>query len=547
MCNMNDGLDQALIRLIGTCIVVPTPNTTLSKPKSAVRILGKVRSKRSDLYRNNGILFRKKLRRDLDKPGWTDIAGKRPKPFHYTADPLYSRLKRVGLSLRVSPSMIGSCHVILKSFQLYVPQVQNNHTRFSRKATELIEAQFVHRRSPWAKILARDTENLNHVSPTRSLPARSLQTNQSDQMSQTPTNKFSVFDGPVNLFELYFASNTHQGYAELFENYCLYLGKNFHHRNFQSVRGIRNGCTIDAFELPATMHCAINQSESDSSTIRQIFVREDADPRSTILAMIDMRGNDSRRSAELYCVGEVYSQLSELLQNFLMEGEKSVYRAGVEDQKVAIQQEPYFIDDTCRPHSEFYPYLGDDIEAHIESVLNSKDPLTVYYGSPGNGKSTLLRGMVERNPGKTLFAYDKALMSNTELLKQFYQGPWNLLILEDAELLLASRDDGNESASAMLNYLDGVVRYPNKRVVVTLNVPSLSKIEEAMLRAGRTNETYHMRNLTLEEAIAARESIGLTVHDGLEQQGNEFSLANTLKYNGERFRKTKTSIGFAPN
>jgi len=101
------------------------------------------------------------------------------------------------------------------------------------------------------------------------------------------------------------------------------------------------------------------------------------------------------------------------------------------------------------------------------------------------------------------------------------------LLLEDADVAVASREDGNPTMSLMLNILDGVAS-SNKRIVVSTNLPNLNKIDEALIRPGRCHDVLTFRKLIVREAEAARAGAGLPFVDFSGR--NDWTLSEVFNY-----------------
>ena len=112
-------------------------------------------------------------------------------------------------------------------------------------------------------------------------------------------------------------------------------------------------------------------------------------------------------------------------------------------------------------YDEYYPFIGEGVEAFIDRYLESNKAILILLGDPGTGKSTLLRHMiVSRNLTATL-TYEQKLLEQDKLFIQHLseEGNSDLLILEDADVLLEARETaGNNVMNKLLNVSDGIIR-----------------------------------------------------------------------------------------
>jgi ATP-dependent 26S proteasome regulatory subunit len=118
------------------------------------------------------------------------------------------------------------------------------------------------------------------------------------------------------------------------------------------------------------------------------------------------------------------------------------------------------------------------------------------------------------------------------------------LLIEDADNAVMARSEGNEGMSYLLNLTDGIIPLKKKIVIVT-NLPSINKVDPALIRPGRCYDILEFRSLTAEQAEAARASIDMPYLD-LTAVKSKWSLAEALNYDLDLklAERKKTSIGF---
>ena len=92
--------------------------------------------------------------------------------------------------------------------------------------------------------------------------------------------------------------------------------------------------------------------------------------------------------------------------------------------------------------------------------------------------------------------------------------------------MTTSRESGNELMSTLLNASEGVVAHPGKKIILSTNLPSIDKIDPALLRVGRCYDVLEFRPLTREQAMIARASVGLEPVDFSSK--DEWVLAEAL-------------------
>ena len=64
----------------------------------------------------------------------------------------------------------------------------------------------------------------------------------------------------------------------------------------------------------------------------------------------------------------------------------------------------------------------------------------------------------------------------------------NILLIEDADTYVKSRESGNELIKRFLNVADGISSDVNKKIVFSTNLPNIKDIDSALIRPGRCFE-----------------------------------------------------------
>jgi SpoVK/Ycf46/Vps4 family AAA+-type ATPase len=102
-----------------------------------------------------------------------------------------------------------------------------------------------------------------------------------------------------------------------------------------------------------------------------------------------------------------------------------------------------------------------------------------------------------------------------------------IIVVEDADMLLAPRSSGNMIMPQLLNETDGIGSNHTRKIVFTTNLSHTRDIDEALMRAGRCYEVVNCRLLTPKEAVAARWANGLPEFEVMPT--NDISLAEALR------------------
>lgn len=211
---------------------------------------------------------------------------------------------------------------------------------------------------------------------------------------------------------------------------------------------------------------------------------------------------------------------------------------GVEDRTVYVDHDQK-IYDAC------YPWFPHGIENFISSYLANSASVLLMYGPPGTGKTSFLKHLLCSRKLHGVVTYDEAVLNDDRFFIDFLTDEESdIMIVEDADLLLTSREsDQNKIMSKFLNVSDGLVRMPNKKMVFTTNITSLSKVDQALLRRGRCFATVEFRRLSPREAAGAAEATGQASQNWMEK--DSWSLAEVFNVNPETVvEAVKPRFGF---
>lgn len=200
------------------------------------------------------------------------------------------------------------------------------------------------------------------------------------------------------------------------------------------------------------------------------------------------------------------------LMDFLspFESEPSKYITWAYRLKDDIQEATLPLKTYGKMHTEFYPFLDKSVDDFLSEFHRSKSSVLILNGPMGTGKSSLIRYYIEKFSALTLTTYDSSVMNDDVFYARYIGGDNNLLVLEDADLLLLDRvTSQNEAMSKLLNISDGIVDTSKKKMIFTANLENAEKIDPALMRPGRCFDIVDFRDLSHSEAKIACEKIGI--------------------------------------
>lgn len=147
----------------------------------------------------------------------------------------------------------------------------------------------------------------------------------------------------------------------------------------------------------------------------------------------------------------------------------------------------------------------------VELMDSGKNGLILLSGHPGTGKSTFIKMLSKKTDRKVIYLSSSSAehLTNPEFLSFMMRHRDSILLLEDAEKVLRSRERQDNSAiSNLLNITDGILGdCLNVLVIATFNIDR-EQIDSALVRKGRLLVEHHFEPLSAEMANGLLESIG---------------------------------------
>lgn len=225
----------------------------------------------------------------------------------------------------------------------------------------------------------------------------------------------------------------------------------------------------------------------------------------------------------------------------------------------------------------YYPYLTGGILALLKDFIASDSSVLILMGPPGTGKSSGLSAAIaelnllpiyssktalfkKENFIETILGISDRYMdkvvnpevrsrqelfdtSSPHLLdkinriftlpfagktKEKVEPKVPVVLIEDGDLLLAPRSEGNEAMSELLNAADGIGSRYSRKLIFTTNITDKAKIDPALLREGRCYGAAPIvcRLLNPMEAVEARAAFGLPPFEVVPT--TDISLAEAL-------------------
>ena len=192
------------------------------------------------------------------------------------------------------------------------------------------------------------------------------------------------------------------------------------------------------------------------------------------------------------------------------------------------------------PVSEMYPFLGGEkLTDYYDRYMHSSASVLVLIGPPGTGKTTFIRGLLQHTKTSAIVTYDPELLEKDYVFARFIESSNNIMVLEDADNFLGSRNEGNTVMHKFLNVGDGLITTKNKKLIFSTNLPSVKDIDPALVRPGRCFDVLSFDYLSKEQA----KKLAKVIDADLLTDSDTYSIADVFHKQTHK-AKPKAKIGF---
>lgn len=181
----------------------------------------------------------------------------------------------------------------------------------------------------------------------------------------------------------------------------------------------------------------------------------------------------------------------------------------------------------------------------VDKLNNKTAGVALLHGTPGSGKTSLIKYLTSVVNRKFVIIPNHLIteLSSPYMIPFLIDHPELILILEDAEAAVLSRQNGNMGPVAeLLNLSDGLIGAAIKcSLIVTFNT-DISKIDPALQRKGRLLGEYKFDQLSIADSNILLEFLGKEY-----RTTKPMLLTDIYNIDEELFlekNKIKNSIGF---
>lgn len=196
------------------------------------------------------------------------------------------------------------------------------------------------------------------------------------------------------------------------------------------------------------------------------------------------------------------------------------------------------------PITEMYPFLdGQELGDYYDNFMKSNASILLLIGPPGTGKTTFIRGLLQHTNSSAVVTYDANILEKDFVFANFIEGDKSVMVMEDADMFLKSRKEGNTMMHKFLNVGDGLVTTRNKKMIFSTNLPSINDIDSALVRPGRCYDILHFDELNQVEAETLADKAGVKI----EGERKKWSIADVFfnqNTNVKTHKVKETKMGF---
>jgi len=177
-------------------------------------------------------------------------------------------------------------------------------------------------------------------------------------------------------------------------------------------------------------------------------------------------------------------------------------------------------------YPEAYPYI-ENFDNYVDNYVDGNEPVLILTGPSGSGKTRLIRHIVSRinkkvigvkselvglkmehfynedDHHKNVFFYtnDMRVLENGTIFIDYLVNKIAGMVLEDIDMAISKRSEGNDIISKLLSAADGFVTASNKKILVSSNLTTINQIDDAFKRPGRCYDIIVTRLLKPAESV----------------------------------------------
>lgn len=358
----------------------------------------------------------------------------------------------------------------------------------------------------------------------------------------------------TELFGQYLKNNVQLGMADIFEVAALTEGQNLQTTIHEAQLGLSDGFDhrplLEALRVALPdcfVQCHISRSKTNLDVYFYYHKKTEGlnslhplQGRNLVGISLLNVSTDKSRSTTI-ATEQVTDQITTVFDSFIVDDHHPCFVLRITPNGISETRRSIRKSTTPKAKDIHYPFLKDDLTDYFDKFLASDSSILLLIGPAGTGKSTFTRSLILHTQQPASLVYDPDTIMASSTLDHFYSSTHRILAVEDADAFLGKREEGNQHLAGYLNYADGIIKDPAKKLVISTNLGSTSKIDSALIRKGRCYDILTFRPLTQTEIDIVREAAGLEP----KLFSQDAVLAEALDKGGEELEQRRSApLGF---
>lgn len=192
------------------------------------------------------------------------------------------------------------------------------------------------------------------------------------------------------------------------------------------------------------------------------------------------------------------------------------------------------------PFDEMYPFMEESLTDYYDRYMKSNASILLLIGPPGTGKTSWIKGLLHHTQTSAIVTYDPQILQKDYVFASFVSGEQNVMVIEDADVFLKSRAEGNDLMHKFLNVGSGLISSAGKKLIFSTNIPNITDIDDALIRPGRCFDILKFENLTPEQAKITAKKAGIDIKHDISHNVSIAELFNSAT----KPKVVKSKVGF---